>query len=463
MGMTLVFWACAPSLVQKTPNREMPESFNHSIDTTNVAEIDWRIYFDDPDLTALIDTALKNNQELNIVAQEIEITRNEVQARKGEYLPFVDVGAGVGIDKVGRYTRPGALEANTEIEPGKEFPEPLGDLQFGAVASWEVDIWKKLRNAKKAAYNRYLASIEGRNFLVTSLIAEIASSYYELLALDNQLEIVRQNIEIQRNALEIVRSQKEAARVTELAVRRFEAQVLGTRSLQFDIQQKIIETENRINFMVGRFPQTIQRGGDFNSLTPDTLQFGIPSQLLLNRPDIREAEQELMAANLDIAVARARFYPSVGISAGIGYQAYNPSHLLATPESLLYGLGADLISPLFNRKEIKAMYANAGAAQVQAVFEYEQRILNAFIEVANQLSNISNLQNTYDLKSSQVQTLDQSVEISATLFQSARADYYEVLLTQREALDSRFELIETRLEQMKARINVYRSLGGGWD
>src|SRR5690606_19595803 len=143
--------------------------------------------------------------------------------------------------------------------PGQKIPTVLPDMTIGLVASWEVDIWKKLRNSKKAAMRRYLASIEGKNFMVTHLVSEIANSYYELLALDNQLDIVKKNIEIQSNALGIVKLEKQATRVTELAVRKFEAEVFHTRSLQFDIQQQIIETENRINFLVGRFPQPVQR------------------------------------------------------------------------------------------------------------------------------------------------------------------------------------------------------------
>lgn len=456
-------YSCAPKMAVRSASKDVPNQYATSGDTTNSANVDWKNYFQDENLIALIDTALQNNQELNIFLQEVEMLRNEVRARKGEYLPSVGVGAGAGLDKVGRYTRYGALEANNEIKPGEEFPEPLGDYMFGAFATWEVDIWKKLRNAKKSAFTRYLAGIDGRNFLVTNLIAEIASSYYELLALDNQLEIVEQNITIQSDAFEVVKLRKQSARVTELAVRRFEAQLLDTRSLQYNIRQQIIEVENRINFLVGRFPQPIQRNADFfNQQDTDSIQSGIPSQLLENRPDIRQAELELAASKLDVSVAKARFYPSLGISAGIGYQAFNPEFLLETPESMLYYLGADLVSPLINRNAIKAAYFNANAAQLQAIFNYERTILNAYIEVANQMANIGNLQNSYELKEQQVEALTESINISNSLFQSARADYMEVLLTQREALDARFDLIETKMNQKLARVSIYRALGGGW-
>lgn len=458
--------ACkTPALITRTENRTVPTQFaNGSSDSTNTARVSWRNFFTDPNLVALIDTALHNNQELNITAQEIEIARNEIRARQGEYQPFVGLRGGMGIDKVGRYTLPGATVAATEIRPGKETPDPLPNLYGGAYATWEIDIWHKLRNAKKAAVNRYLASVEGRNFTITNLISEIANSYYELLALDNQLEIVRQNIEIQNSALRIVRLQKESTRVTELAVRRFEAQVLNTQNLQYGIQQRITETENRINFLVGRYPQPVVRNSQtFNDLVPATVQAGIPSQLLANRPDIRQAEQELAAAKLDVKVARARFYPSLGISANLGYQAFNPAYLLKTPESLLFGLAGDLAGPLINKNAIIATYYSANARQIQAVYNYERTILNAYIEVANQLAKISNLAKSYDVKSREVQALTQSITISNNLFNSARADYMEVLLTQRDAQESRFDLVETKMQQLNAVVNIYRALGGGWN
>lgn len=462
--VALSFTGCkTPQLAERTENRNVPGAYaNGSQDTVNSAQLKWKEFFTDQYLTNLIDSALQNNQELNITMQEIQISQNEIRARKGEYLPFVGLQAGGGIDKVSRNTPDGALEHNIEIVPGKENPEPLGDFRFGAYANWEIDIWNKLHNAKKAAISRYLSSVEGRNFMVTNLVSEIAGSYYELLALDSQLQIVKQNIEIQSNALEIVKLQKEAARVTELAVKRFEAQVLNTKSLQYNIEQQIVETENRINFLVGRFPQHVDRSTQpFTDLAPQGIQAGVPSQLLANRPDIRQAEFDLAASKLDVKVARARFYPQLGISAGIGYQAFNASYLVK-PQSLLYSVAGDLMAPLINRNAIKATYYSSNAKQIQAVYNYERTILNAYIEVANQLSNISNLQKSYDFKAQEVEALNRSVNISNDLFTSARADYMEVLLTQRDAIESKFDLIETKMQQMHALVNMYRALGGGW-
>lgn len=459
---------CVPSLSQNPPreaNRALPASYQGGLTATaetapstpSAARLTWAQFFSDAQLRTLIEAALKNNRELNMRLQEIIIAENEVMARQGEYLPRLGITAGAGLDRVGKYTSQGRSDEANGV------PNPLQDYQLGFRASWEVDIWKRLRNAAKAASFRYLASIEGKNFMVTRLVAEIAASYYELMALDRQLEVLKQNIEIQENALKVVKLQKEAARVTQLAVQRFEAEVLKNQSRRYALEQQIVETENRINFLVGRLPQPIARSSSgLEAPLPSNIDAGLPSQLLENRPDIKEAELQLRAAKLDVKAARARFYPSLSIEAGVGYAAFNPKHLFATPESTVFNLAGNLVAPLLNRQAIKAEYYTANAEQLRAVFNYEQTLLSAFTEVANQLSLISKLQESYRLESQQVDTLVDAVAVSNVLFQSARADYMEVLLTRRDALESQMDLIETRLKQRQALIHVYQALGGGW-
>lgn len=459
----ICFAACKiPALVGKQENKTVPAYYNTASDTTNIASIKWRNYFTDPYLIALIDSALKNNQELNIALREIEMEKNEIEARKGEYLPFVNVGGAAGIDKTGRYTWDGLSEEDLKTNPDKG-PKYIGDFRTGIYASWELDVWKKLRTAKKSAALKYLSTIEGRNFMVTNMIAEISSSYYELLALDNMMSIIKQNIDLQQSALKMVKLEKEAAKVSQLAVNRFEAQLLHTQNLQYDIQQQIIETENKINYLAGRFSQHVARTNiSLNEIPVDMVQSGIPTQLLLNRPDIRQAELTLAASKLDVQVARANFYPSFRLTAGTGFTAFNPGFLFA-PASLLYNLAGDAVGPIINKYGITAVYKNANEKQIISAYEYERTILSACIEVANQLAFINNYKNSYETKSKEVEILNQSVDISNKLFISSKADYIEVLLTQREALDSRIELIETKLKQLQAKVNIYRTLGGGWN
>lgn len=462
--LLLVFLLVAcktPSIIRKQENCTTPDSFNDLRDTTNIVNIKWRSYFNDPFLASLLDTALKNNQELNITLEEIEISKNEIMSRKGEYQPFLNFRGSAMVDKAGKYTWDGFSEEDLKLNPDKG-PKYIGDFMAGTYFSWELDVWKKLHNATKAAAMRYLSTIEGKNFMVTNIIAEIASSYYELMGLDNLLAILKQNIDIQSNALALVKMEKDAAKVTQLAVNRFEAQLLYTKNLKFEIQQKIVETENKINYLVGRFPQPVLRNAEiYKTMVFEPVFSGIPSQLLLNRPDIRQTEMELLAAKIDVDVAKANFYPSFTLKAGIGLQAFNPLFLIK-PESVLYGLAGDLVAPLINKKAIKATYNNANSKQTQAVYHYEQSIINAHIEVVNQLSRMDNFSQSYVMKEKEAEILSQSISISNMLFRSARADYIEVLLTQREALESKIALIEIKLKQFNAKVNIYKALGGGW-
>ncbi len=453
---------CAPSLKgnePREPNKQVPASFGDasSEQTTSIAQMKWRELFDSAELRTLIETALKQNQELNIRLQEIIIARSEVSARQGEYLPRVSAGAGAGVEKVGKRTREGVGDEAHGI------PENLGNFEFGLRGSWEVDIWNKLRNAAKAADLRYLASVEGRNFMVTQIVAEIARSYFDLIAVDNQLDILRRNIDLQTDALEVVKLQKQAARVTELAVQRFEAELLKNKSRLYDLEQERVQAENRINFLVGRYPQPVNRNAQkLKDPLPDVIQAGLPSQLLENRPDVRQAELELAAAKLDVKAAKAAFYPSLSIDAEVGYKSFNAEHLLKTPESIFYNLAGNLTAPLLNRRAIEAQYRSANAKQVQAVFNYEKTLLQAFTDVANQLAMSANLAKSYELQSRQVEALTRSSEVSNVLFQSARADYMEVLMTRRDSLEAEMELIETKKRQLQAMVDIYQALGGGW-
>lgn len=432
------------------------------LDLINSYHIPLHQFFGDPVLVDLIRQAMTGNQELRILAEEINIARNEVTARSGEYRPFVNYGLGAGIDKSSRFTRNGAVEDSLEVAPGHGFPEPLPDFMVAANISWELDVWNKLRNAQRSAAMRYFGTREGRNYILTRLVAEIAENYYELLALDNRMLILNRTIEIQQKSLEIAQAKKEAGRETELSVQRFQAEVRKNESEKLLIQQEIVETENRINFLVGRYPQPVERQTvDYIGLNLNMLSTGLPSELLQNRADIRQAEREIAAARLNIEVARARFYPSFGIHAGVGLNAHNMKYLLSTPESLLYNATVDLVGPLINKRAIQADYRTANAEQLQAVYHYQRTILNAYIEVVNHMSKAENYRQSIEIKKGQLIALEKSVEVANNLFQNARAEYVEVLLAQRELMEARMLLIDTKNEQLSAFVNTYQALGGG--
>lgn len=463
IGGLLVLFGCARYLAGNEAREaieELPASFgayDHGEGPSLAAQAHWDAFFSDPDLKRLIEESLKSNQDLEILRQEIVIAKAEVAGARSEYLPRLDAEVGAGIEKRGAHTSQGVSDEAHDV------PEHLPDFRFGLRASWEIDLWGRMRNAKKAANHRYLASIEARNFVMTEIIAEIADSYWDLVALDKQIEILEGNIEIQQDVLEVVKAKKAAARGTELEVRRFQAEVLENQSLVAELKRERAMVENRINVLMGRYPQRVARNDEtFMAPVPDVVATGVPADLLENRPDVRAAKNALEAAKLDTKVVKARFYPSLSIEAGVGYESFNARHLVATPQSLAYDLAGNLVAPLLNRGGIEADYRAANARQIQAVCEYERTLLRAFTDVANQLATLENLTQRYEQLSEQAAALENAIEISDVLYRSARADYMEVLMTRRDFLDAQMELIETKKRQWQALVDIYQALGGGW-
>jgi outer membrane protein TolC len=228
------------------------------------------------------------------------------------------------------------------------------------------------------------------------------------------------------------------------------------------VKQEIIEGENRINFALNRFPQPVERtSAGFFDVSIHTLRAGVPAQLLLNRPDIRQAERELAAAGLDVKVARAHFFPSGSITGGAGYQAFDLKYLFVTPEALAANIAGNLVVPLINKKAIQAEYLSANARQLESVYNYQRVLLNAFTEVVNRLSMVENYRKSIEIKKLQLASLEASVDSAGKLFQAARVEYIEVLFAQRDLLDARTVLIETKKQQLSAIVNAYQALGGG--
>jgi multidrug efflux system outer membrane protein len=462
--LALVLSGCGiPKLAGPKPAQPLPPTFDGWVTEENSSCIPAADFFNDPNLISLIDQALFSNQQLRILAQDIAIANNEVWRRSGAYLPFVTFGANASLNKLSTFTPAGADLSQIVAPNGKPFPNPLPDFLMAADITWQIDIWRQLRNARDAQGLRYLGTIDGRNYVVTRLVAEIADNYYRLMGLDNQLETLDRTIALQEQSLKIAEAQKEGARGTELGVQRFLAEVRKNQSQKLITYQNVIETENRINFLCGRYPQRVQRiSSQFIDLQLQTLSLGVPSQLLQNRPDIREAERELEAAGLDVRVARADFFPKLLITSGVGYEAFNAKYLFQTPQSLIYSVAGGLVAPLVNRRAIQADYLNANARQLQALYDYQRTILNAFTEVVNRVSKVQNYTQSISLKRQQLTSLESAVDVAGKLFQNARVEYIDVLFAQRDRNEARIVLIETKQEQLSAIVNAYQALGGGW-
>jgi outer membrane protein, multidrug efflux system len=461
-------WFHPFDLLEKKPTFNVPKKYDNaqlqgSVESTAVdsaASINWRHFFSDPDLVALIETALANNQEFNIQMQDIEIAGNEVKEKQAAYLPKVGLGLGGGYIRPSDNTPEGVLDKI--IERGF-FRNPDFNLNLGPSLSWEVDIWKKLRNAKEAARLRMVAQYEVRNFLISRLVTEIALNYYELMALDTSLKILDENISIQEAAFHKMQALKQYAKANQLGVNRFEAQLNKTKSQRFETSQSIVEKENRLKFLSGKYDQApiVRHSDQLMTMPVHELQTGVPVQLLENRADIRQAEAAIKAAKLDLKSVKAELYPNLTIQAGTGFSAFDPQ-LLFRPQSLFYNALGDFMVPLINRKAIIARIQTADAYQTQTVLTYEQTLLKAYTDVLNQESNIRKMQQAFDTKKREVVLLDEAIVIANSLFKYAKATYVEVLLTQEEKLNAEKELVEVKMNLVGSRVNLYRALGGGW-
>lgn len=442
-----------------------PQYYGVQTDSTD-RRLTWRELFKDSNLVRLIDTALARNYNRKIALNTIQAAQAELLRAQVPLLPQVQASLTTGADRYGDYTMNGIgnydLNLSPNVPKNRRVPDPLvTDIFLGLRASWEIDIWHRLKTQKEAAVERLLASTEGVRWLNTNIVAAVASAYYELLALDAENNIINQNLNLQQRALDIVVAQKEAGRATELAVQQFQAQIYETRVLAIQLKQRVTTAENAIRVLLGQFDGEIPRTLPLqNQGLPEKISTGIPAQLLLNRPDIRQAEHELAASNADVYAARAALLPNLTINPYLGLQAFRPSVLLL-PRSTAIGILGGLTIPIFNRKGLIAERDNRLARREAALNTYQQSIVTAYLEVQTELQQLDNLKQAYVLKSSEVSALTRSVEVSSDLYLAGYANYLEVITAQRSALKASLELAEMRQSQLVNVVSLYRALGGG--
>ena len=446
----------------KTPQATMPQDTlkdslpTLSKDSSVTISPAWREFFQDPMLQKLIETALQNNQDLKITLQELAIAKSAITAKQAALLPSVTANIGAGVSKVGRYTAEGAGNVGTEITPGHNIPTVIPDLNPSLQVDWTIDLWNKLNSGKKAAVERYLASEAGQRAIKSQLVADVAENYYLLLALDYKLSVMQQYISLQKDAVRIAQIQKEADADTQLAVEKFEAELAKAQADEFLLRQSIVETENNLNLLLGRFPQTIQRTKvDFLQLPMPTTAHSLSTQLLLQRPDVIQAEHQLKAAKWDVETARKEFLPSFNISAAIGLNAFNPKYLFKLPESLVFNALGGLTAPLINKKAIQANFAQADALQIEALYNYDKTLLTAFIETSTLQSKISNIKLLQQFKQKQSDALIRAVSAAQKLYLNNRATYLEVIDSERGQLDCKMELIDAKSQQLSTLIEMY--------
>jgi multidrug efflux system outer membrane protein len=448
----------------------VPKTFGRNAtptDTLSAGATPWRQFFRDSALVGLIDTALGQNLDLRIALTRIETYQAQYLARRGALFPTVSATGTGGLDRYGKYTLNGVGNYDTNlsqnIDGRQRIPGPLvPDLFVGLRSSWEIDLWGKLRSRRKAAYLRVLGSEQGRNLVITNLVADVARAYYELLTLDSQLATLERNARFQEEGLRLTKVQKQAGRVTELAVQQFAAQALRTQSLAYETRQRIVETEANLNQLLGRYPRPIRRSRLLpNQSLPASLSAGLPATALLRRPDVRQAEFELQAARAEIDAARAAFLPSLTLTPYVGLNAFR-TNLLLDPGSVVYGAVAGLAGPILNRAQYRADLRQAIASNYEGYYRYQQALQTGFREVVVGLQGLENYRAAADLRAREVAQLRSAVATSNELFIAGYASYLEIITAQRSVLEAELSLADARQAQLLQSVNLYRALGGGW-
>jgi NodT family efflux transporter outer membrane factor (OMF) lipoprotein len=320
-----------------------------------------------------------------------------------------------------------------------------------------------LKQQKKAAQARFLAAIETQNMLKTQIVEQVVLNYFNLVCLDENKRIVNRNLLLNQKMIEVLKAQKESGKTTELSVQQFEALSLNYANEILKLDAEIFYTENELRKLCGKFDGEIERSSfQSNKLQTVQINSGIPGQLLSNRPDVRQAEQELVASKADLQTARKMFYPSLSINGSLGYQAYRTRFLFSSPESIAYGLFGNLMAPIINLGELKANFKRATSNQIDAIYNCQETILNAFTEVNNGLFAIQNTEKMISNKNTEMEKLKESRTIAGELFNANRADYIEVLFSQQNALSAELELMELTKNQFLWKVYLYKAIGGGW-
>ena len=442
---------------------EMPNEFTLQVSTgLNCGTLKPKDLFNDPNLILLIDSALKNNLELQQELISIQQLEADVLESRSMLLPKLGAFAGYSNRKFGLQTMDGAGNITTTIGDGEIIPILLNDFNLGLQTSWEIDVWGKLKARKNASLARLLANKEYLNLLKTSIVEQVMSNYFALIILDEKKRYLNENLALNEQIVLVSEAQKEAARGNSLSVQQFQALSLNYKNQLVLIEQDIFFTENNLRQLTGSFGGEIKRSDLINNpLLEVALQSGLPAEVLNNRPDVKAAEKMIEAAKADLHAARAEFYPSLSINGSIGYQAYKTRFLFSSPESIAYGLFGNLMAPLVNRGEIKANFKRASSAQLEAYYTFQSVVLNAFTEINNGLFALQTSNILLKNKKEEITLLEEARNTASELFQNNKISYYEFLNVQQNAMMSQMESLELLREQFIWKIYLYKALGGG--
>lgn len=426
---------------------DMPNTFtNYTDDTTCWADMKWWEVYADTNLINLIHSTLENNNDMKIAVAKIK----ELAARKR--INYADLFPGINAKAYGQ---------DEGLNYGGD--NYSDDIEFGvkATISWELDLWGKLRWANEAGVAEYLSSIEGQRALMMSLVAEVAENYFELVALDNELAIVKQTLQAREEGAKLAKIRFEGGLTSETSYQQAQLEYAKTATLIPSLEKKIAVKENEILRLSGSYPKRVERVNNQKNLNlPDSIPVGLPSDLLERRPDIRMAEQNLIAANAKVGVSYTNMFPRIALTSDLGFETDKFASILSSP---MFFIGANILSPVFNMGKNKAKYKAQQAVYEQECYRYEKVVLSAFYDVMNALVEFDKIKEIYDTRMLLEQSAKATMELAQLQYLNGVIGYLDVLDAQRNYFDAQVGLSNAYRDKQITMTKLYKALGGGWE
>ena len=424
---------------------------NLPTDSVSIADVSWKTLFTDQYLQNYINEGLQNNMDVRIALQQIIAAEAYAKQGKAGYLPAVDVGTNWTHQELSKNSQFGAFLSDTSTD----------QFDITANLSWEADIWGKIRSNKRATQAAYLQSVSGHQAVKTQLISSIANTYYNLLALDAQLEVTKQTIITRDSSVSTIKALKDAGQVTQVAVDQNIAQYNSAKALQVDIEIAIFKTENTLSILLGKAPQTFERSSLEVQRFQEDIVLGVPAKLLSNRPDVMQAEYGLIQSFELTNVAKSNLYPSLTLTASGGFQSLDIDELLDA-NSLFATVIGGLTQPLFNQRKLRTQKEVALAQQEQALLQFKQTLLVAGSEVSNALYAYEAETKKFEFRKNEVEALRTAEANSEELLKNGYANYLDLLTARESALSAELNIIDSQLQQLVSVVDLYEALGGGW-
>lgn len=449
--------SCFVAKEYQQPEIEIQDQYRNvaTSDSATLASMPWESLFTDSHLKNLVLEALDSNLDLLMAVERVNAAEAYFKQGKMGYLPSVNLNANGG-------NYEGSDNSISGIAAGGSGPS-YENYQLNGSISWEADIWGKIRSNRRASQAAYLQSEASRRAVESALIANMASAYYQLLALDAQVEVAQRTVTNRKESLETMKSLKEAGQVTEAAVKQTEAQLYSTQILLLDLEQNVSLLENTISLLLGRSVSAVDRGKLDDQEIIMELKMGFPVQLFSNRPDVMAAELGLRNAFELTNVAKSSFYPSLSVNATVGLESIKFEDWFST-SSIFNNVIGNLTQPLFNKRKIRTQYEVAKARQAEAKYNFKKALLSASKEVSDALYSYKSEQERYEIRKMEVRALSDAVSYSEELLNNGYANttYLEVLTARGNALSSEINLIDSKFKQLNSIVELYKALGGGW-